>query len=267
MDRRLITPAEAALLLSPSSSTASKCVQAALLSLLSVGRIEIEQSSNMFKQSALLLNPPSAAIELPAHLRAVEQALQVYGKSNRLVSSVVLQALQKRFGYGFGRYVHDHVAPGLAKRNLLTRQDGKWLGLFPRITYERTAGGDALAEPIKRLMVAVEQLPSLIDGDPDQALRIARSAGVLLIMSPKARRQIPALRKLLAECNDELVPLTYMVTDDENEDKVELEQLLDLGDMTLSFDVDALFDGIDAAGDFTSGGDSSSSDGGGGSGD
>lgn len=269
MDRRLITPAEAALLLSPSSTTANECLQAALLCLISARRIVIEPSSSMFKRSGLRIMPPptTTETELPAHLIAVEQALQNYGKGNRLDSAEVLHALQKRFGYGFGRYVHDHVALGLAKRKLLTRKDSKWLGLFPRITYERTASGDALSGPIERLMLAVEQLPSLIDRDPDQALRIARSAGVLLIMSPKARRQIPELRKLLAERGDEIVPLTYMATNDEGDGRLELEQILDLGDMALAFEVDALFDGIDAVGDFTSGADSSSSDSGDGGGD
>lgn len=268
MDRRLITPAEAALLLAPSSGTASKCLQAALLSLLSAGRIAIEQSSSMFKQSALLLNaaPPPTTPPLPSHLIALQEALQAYGKGDRLVSSQVLHALQKRFGYGFERYVHEEVAPGLIKRALLTRKDSKWLGLFPRITYQRTGRGDALFAPIERLMLAVEEIPSLIDRDPDQALRIARSAGVLIIMSHKARRQIPALKKLLAERGDDLVPLTYLPIVDEGEGKVDLEQLLDLGDMALEFDIEALFDGIDAVGDFTSGGDSSSSDGGDGGG-
>jgi len=67
MDRRLLTPAEAALLLNPMSSTASKCLQAALLSLLSTGRITIEQSSSPFKQSALLLKEKTTG-PLPSHL-------------------------------------------------------------------------------------------------------------------------------------------------------------------------------------------------------
>ena len=56
MDRRLLTPAEAALLLAPSAGTASKCLQAGLLSLLGLGRVSIESPSSASKQSALLLN-------------------------------------------------------------------------------------------------------------------------------------------------------------------------------------------------------------------
>lgn len=266
MDRRLLTPAEAALLLAPTSGTATKCLQAGLLSLLGAGRISIVPSTSVFKQTVLLLNHSGALTSdpLPAHLVALEQALLTYGNGNRLVSSEVLHALQKRFGIGFGRYVHDQVAPGLIKRDLLTRTDRKWLGLFPRIRYDRTARGDALTAPIQRLMFAVEKVPSLINSDPDQAIRIARSAGVLLVMSPKARRQIPALRKLLAERGEDSASLTYVPL--ENDREPEWEQVLELGDMALEFDIGALFDGLDAVGDFTSGGDSSSSDGGDGGG-
>lgn len=266
MDRRLLTPAEAALLLAPASATATKCLQAGLLSLLGAGRISIEPSRSLFKPSALLLDRSGAltVTPLPSHLAALEQALLAYGKGDRLVSSEVLHALQKRFSLGFARYVHDQVAPGLIKRNLLTRTDSKWLGLFPRIRYNRTARGDALTAPIQRLMLAVEKVPSLIESDPDQAIRIARSAGVLLVMSPKARRQIPALRKLLAERGEDSTTLAYVPFESEKEP--EWEQVLELGDMALEFDIAALFDGLDAVGDFTSGGDSSSSDGGDGGG-
>lgn len=262
MDRRLLTPAEAVLLLAPGSGSASKCVQAGLLSLVGAERIAFEPSANPFKQSALLLNPPAMldTVPLPQHLAALEQALAGYGK-NRLQSSEVLHALQKRFGYGFGRFVHEEVAPGLIKRGLLSRTDRSLLGVFPRISYQRTAGGDALARPLERLMSAVEQVPSLINRDPEQAMRLARSAGVLLVMSPRARKQIPKLRKLFADRTDDLAPLTYYPIEDEPEP--EWNQLLELGDMAIEFDVPALFDGLDVVGDFTSGGDSSSSDGGG----
>ena len=46
-------------------------------------------------------------------------------------------------------------------------------------------------------------------------------------------------------------------------DGSEVRGLLDLVDMRLSFDAEALFDSIDAVGDLASGGDSSASDGGG----
>ena len=109
-------------------------------------------------------------------------------------------------------------------------------------------------------MLAVEQVPSLIDSDPERAMRLARSAGVLLVMS-QARKQISNLRRLFANRGDDLAPLTYDVVEDDREG--EWDQMLELGDMALDFDVPSLLDGLDAVGDFTSGGDSSSSDGGG----
>lgn len=148
---------------------------------------------------------------------------------------------------------------------MLIRTDGKLLGLFPRISYRRTPRGGALIAPLERLMVAVERIPSVITSDPEHAIRLARLAGVLLVMSPKARRQIPKLRKLLTERGEELAPSIYEPIDRDRE--AEWEQVLELGDMALAFDIDSLFDGLDVVGDFTSGGDSSSSDGGDGGGD
>lgn len=265
MTQRLLTPTEAAFLLAPKSRSARECLQAALLSLLSSGRIAIEQSNSVFKETALILTGNETARPLPSHLKAVDEALTSYGGGDRLVSSKVLQALQKRFGSDYRRYVHDEVAPALIRRDLLLRKDSKWLGLFPKISYEHTPRGAAITAPLDRLMSAVNQVPSLIESDPDEALRVALAAGALLVMSPPARRQLPALRKLLTERGDDYVPLTTMpgMTDDEGSDA---GRLLDLIDMALSLDVGTLFDGIDAVGDFTSGSDSSSSDGGDGGG-
>jgi hypothetical protein len=266
VEKRLLTPAEAGLLLDPGTDVASRCIQAGLLSLLDAGRIEFEPSSNPFKQSALRLSSGSRASNppLPGHLEALERALVDYGKGDRLVSTQVVHALQKRFGYGYARYVHDELAPGLIKRDLLTRENYIWLWLFTRVRYRRTARGDALARPLERLMAAVEDLPSLIAADPERAVRLARSAGVLLIMSPKARKQIPKLRKLLAKRGDDAAALAYLPLETDSEP--EWDQVLELGDMALAFDMDGMFEMIDAVGDFTSDGDGGSSDGGDGGG-
>ena len=143
MTKRLLTPAEAVLLLAPTSATAKKCIEAALLSLLDCNRIAIESSASPFRQSALRLTAPTAATAapLPSHLAAVEQALVDYGKGNRLVASQVLHALQKRFGNGFARCVHREVAPSLMSRALLSRTDSKWLGMFRRTIYRRLPPG------------------------------------------------------------------------------------------------------------------------------
>lgn len=262
MSKRLLTPAEAVLLLAPTGATAKKCIEAALLSLIDCGRIAVEPSSNPFKPSALLLTASAAATAdpLPAHLEVVERALVDHGKGDRLVASQVVHALQKRFGLGFARYVHHQVAPSLMSRALLARTDSKWLGLFPRTVYRRLPPGDELAAPLERLMAAVERMPSLIRSEPERALRLARSAGVLLILSPKARRKIPKLRRLLAERGDEGASLAYFPVEC---DMPKWERVLELGDMALDFDLVSLFDGLNAVGDFTSGADSSSSDGGG----
>lgn len=262
VEKRLLTPVEAGLLLDPGTGVASQCIQAGLLSLLDAGRIEFERSSNLFKQPALRI-ASSSGPPLPGHLEALESALVDYGKGDRLVSTQVVHALQKRFGYGYGRYVHDELAPGLVKRDLLVREDYKWLRFFNRVRYRRTARGDALAVPIERLMAQIGDLPSLIAADPERAIRLARSAGVLLIMSPKARRQIPKLQKLLAKRGDDSASLAYLPL--ETDDEANWDQLLELGDMALAFDMGALFEMIDAVGDLTSG-DSSTSDGGGGDG-
>jgi hypothetical protein len=234
-----------------------------LLSLLSTGRIAVEQPSSVFKEAALIVikSAPSRGNPLPSHLKAVEEALTSYGAGDRLASSKVLHALQKGFGYDLGRYVHDEVAPSLVKRELLIRKDGKWLGVLPKISYELTAGGAAITAPLERLVAAVNQVPSLIERDPDEALKLAMKAGALLVMSPPARRQLPALRKLLQERGIGYVPLSTMpgISDDEGN---EAEKSLDLEDMGLSLGAETLFDSIDAVGDFTSGGDSGSSDGG-----
>lgn len=265
MTQRLLTPAEAAFLLVPSRSSATECLQAALLSLLSTGRIAIEQSNSVFKETALILSRNPPAIPLPSHLKAVEQALASYGGGDRLVSSKVMHALQKRFGSDFRRYVHNEVAPALVNRELLVREDGKWLGLFPKISYELTPKGTAITVPLKKLMTAVNRVPSLLKSNPDEALHLALAAGALLVMSTTARRQVPALRKLLAERGDGYVPLitTPGASEDEGGDSGEM---LDLTDMALSPDGVTLLDSIDAVSDFTSGGDSSSSDGGDGGG-
>jgi len=266
MNQKLITPAEATVLIAPATSTATRCIQAGLLSLLGAERIALEKKSSAFKQSALVLNPPTmpSTDSLPRHLVVLERALLDYGKGKRLVSSEVVHALQKRFGYGYERYLQDEVAPGLIERNLLTRTDSKRFGLLRRVTYQRTPRGEALAAPLQRLMLAIETMPSLLTTDPEQAIRLARSAGILLVMSPKARRQIPKLRKLLEDRGEDWAALAIMPVASDRER--EGEQVLELGDMVLAFDVESLFDGLAAVGDFTSGADSSSSDGGDGGG-
>ena len=90
-------------------------------------------------------------------------------------------------------------------------------------------------------------------------------AGALLVMSPPARRQLPALQKLLTERGDGCVPLstTSGISDDDHGD---WDNVLEFADIGLALDAASFFDSIDAVGDFTSFGDGSSSDGGDGGG-
>jgi hypothetical protein len=194
----------------------------------------------------------------------LEKALVAYNGRESLARTEVLHALQNGFGHGYGRYLHDEVAPGLIKRDLLARADSKLFGLIPRVRYERTARGDALAAPLEQLVAELEQFPTLARSSPDEALQLARSAGVMLLMSAKARRQIPALRRILEDRGDGHIPLVYAAGSTTEED--EGAGSAEIGDLLLAFDMSSLLDGMDAVGDFTSGADSSSSDGGDGGG-
>jgi hypothetical protein len=265
VDQRPLTPAEATLLLAPTDRTATKCVEAGLLSLLGAERIAFEKPPGRFKQSALVLNLSlRTAAPLPAHLLALERALIAHAKGNRLLSSEVCGALQKRFGLGFGRYLRDEVAPGLIAADLLARRESKWLGLITRVTYHRTSKGDKFIAPLQRIMTEVEDLPSLLASDPQKAIQLARSAGVLLIMSPKARRQIPQLRKLLSASGSDVPAVSGLPIDADR--RPDADQAFEFGDLGVSLEAAILLEGLEAVGDFTSGGDSSSSDGGDGGG-
>lgn len=262
-DKRLAA-AHAAFLIAPASGSAPGCLQAALLTLLGRGFIAFEEKTSRFGEPQLLLRDGDGE-PLAPHLAVVRDALESHKPGRpRLSRNEVVHALQKRFGLGFRRYVGQHLAPSLAARGLIVESRRKWLGLFPYTHYERTAAGDALAAPLLRLMRAADDLPALIEADPDRALHLIRSAGVLLVMSPKARRQIPRLRKLLETRGEDSPSLTFVYVADEPE--AEWEQILDLGDIMLSEEGLDLFDSIDIVGDFTAGGDGGSSDGGDGGG-
>jgi hypothetical protein len=262
--RHVLSPAEAVFLLAPRSETAVKCVEAGLLGLLGTGRIYVEESESSKEPSLWLEELPSAADPaLPRHLAALEAVLVKYNGRTRLAKNEVVHALQKGFGYGYGRYLQDEVAPGLVERQLLERTDSKLLGLIPRTRYKRTELGEALAAPMKRLMGDLERFPALVRADPEAALKLARSAGVLLLMSPKARRQIPAVRRLLeARREDHAAPI-YSSGSETDESASHVSEL---GDLSLALEMGSLLDGLEAIGDLISDGDGGASDGGDGGG-
>jgi hypothetical protein len=263
--RHVLSPAEAVFLLAPRSETAVKCLEAGLLGLLGTGRIYVEEAERSKEPSLWLEEIPSAADPaLPQHLAALEEVLVKYNGRTCLAKNEVLHALQKGFGYGYGKYLHDEVAPGLVERQLLERTDSRLLGLIPRTRYKRTALGEALAAPMERLMGDLERFPALVRSDPDAALKLARSAGVLLLMSPKARRQIPAVRRLLDERGEDHAAPIYFSEGLMNEGAA--DNVAELGDLSLALDMGSLLDGLEAVGDLTSDGDGGASDGGDGGG-
>jgi hypothetical protein len=263
--RNVLSPAEAVFLLAPRAETAVKCLEAGLLALLGTGRIYVEESGSFKEPSLCLEEIPSAADPaLPRHLVALEEVLVKYNGRSRLGRTEVLHALQRGFGHGYGRYLHDEVAPGLLERQLLERTDSKLLGLIPRTRYQRTALGEALAEPMERLMGDLERFPVLVRADPDAALKLARSAGVLLLMSPKARRQIPAVRRLLEDRGEAGAAPIYSSASTTDEGRS--DEAAELGDLSLALEMGSLLDGLEAVGDFTSDSDGGASDGGDGGG-
>lgn len=264
MGDRLLSAPQAAFLIEPAASSAARCLQAALLTLLGRGHVEFGEKESVFSDRMLHLRIGDGE-PLPSHVAVVKASLADYkpGMSG-LKRTQVVHALQKRFGLGYGRYIRDHLAPTLVERALVTTERRKFIGLFPYTRYQRTSRGYALAAPLLRLMKAADELPEMIEADPDRALHLVHSAGVLLVMSPTARRQIPALKKLIETRDGDSPTLSFAYVSDEPE--AEWETILDLGDIALSDEAVDLFDSLDAAGDFTSGGDGGS-DGGDGGGD
>lgn len=265
MARPSLSPAEAAFLIEPRASSASRCLQAALLTLLGHGHIAFGAKTSIFAERRLRLSPGDGAA-LADHVAVVRAALADYRPGTAELSrGQVVHALQKKFGLGYGRYVRDHVAPALIGSGLITAERRKFLGLVPFTRYARTTRGAALAAPLLRLMRAADDLPAMIEADPDRALHLVRSAGVLLVMSPTARRQIPKLRKLFDARGDDSPALSFAYVSDEPE--AEWEQILEIGDIVLSDEALDLFDSIDAVADFTaSDGSSDGGDGGDGGG-
>lgn len=263
MNRSMLTPAEAALLIAPSGSSGAKCLQAGLLSLLGSRHVALEPKRTVFRQHALNLLGGDGT-PLPRHLAALKAALAGYKSAPLLTSSQVIHALQKKFGLDYRRFIHEELAPGLAARGLLTHEDRKFLGVIPYRRYRRTPAGEALAAPLSRLMKAIDDLPKMIASDPERARLLARSAGVLLVLSPTARRAIPKLKALFErhDGGDATFAFSYVAEEPEEE----WETLVELGDVALELDAAGFFDSLDAIGDFT-GGDGGGDGGDGGGGD
>src|SRR3990170_5323247 len=170
-----LLPAEAALLIEPKRSSAGKCLQAALLTLLGRDHIMIGETRGWFVTRRTLRLMPGDGERLPSHLSVLKNALATE-RGSLLKSNEVVQALQKYFGNDYRRYVHDHLAPELIARGLLVREDSRWLGLIPYVRYRRTPSGEARAAPLLRLIGDTENMKTLIRSDPDRAVELARAA-------------------------------------------------------------------------------------------
>jgi hypothetical protein len=256
-----LTLAQAAFLLNPAARTAGLCVESGLLQLLAVRRVTVDAPTGILKDLRLTLAEHAGDSDhpLPPHLAALEAALRQVAAHRSLTGLEVASALQDRFGSGYERYLHDEIAPSLIGRGLLTRRDDKLLRLFPRIRYTRTAQGEKLTAAIELRRSAVDAIPRLLRTDPAQAIRVARSAGPLILLSPAARRAVPKLRRAVAECAD--VDALLMLLPEHGRDIVDGEFLLDLEE--LAWNLDALLAGIEAVADAAGGADGGSSDGGG----
>jgi hypothetical protein len=259
-----LLPAEAALLVEPKRSSAPQCIQAALLTLLGRGHLAIEEEGRFLKQRYLRLRPGDGE-PLPRHLATVKNALDVHTRFGMVRSDQAARSLQKAFGNDYRKYVHDILAPPLISRGLLKREERKFLGLIAYFHYERTLAGEAKARPLIRLLDEAGGIKKLIKSDPDRAIRIAQAAGVLLVMSPAAKAQIPKLKALMADRSgsDGGSGGYYVEGGSDNSD---WQIGVDFGSLDFSADVGGWLDTVGSVGDFT-GGDGGDGGGDGGGGD
>lgn len=259
MTDRPLLPAEAALLIEPARSTAAQCIQAALLTLLGRGHLAIEEQGRFFKARYLRLRPGDGG-SLARHLATLKNAIDVNSRFGMVRSDQVVRALQQAFGNDYRKYVHDILAPPLIAAGLLRREERKFLGLIPHYRYERTAAGEAKVGRLIRLIDEAGGMKKLIRTDPDRAMLIAHLAGVLLVLSPAARAQLPKLKALMAERGDGGGGVYYADSGPDGGSGGQLE--VDVGAIDFSTDIGSMLDGLCSVGDFTGG-----SDGGDGGGD
>ena len=259
-----LLPPEAALLIEPKRSTAPQCLQAALLSLLSLGHIALHESKGFFSTAHTLRLLDGEGPPLPPNLAVVKNVLLSHGRGRVLRTQEVIRALQKGFGLDYRQYVEDKLAPSLIKRGLLRREQRKFLGLIPYSSYARTPSGEAKAAPLIRLLDEAGGIRKLIRNDPNRAIGIAQAAGVMLVLSPAAKAQIPQLKALMADRAADSSGGGYYV--EGGSDESEWQIGVDFGSFDFSADIGGWLDGVGSVGDFT-GGDGGDGGGDGGGGD
>lgn len=247
----LLTPAEAALLLKPSSFSGGKCLQAALMTLLARRHVELGEAEGIFKQKTLRVRE-SEGDALPAHLSAVKHALMAEASYRELKASDVVRALQRAFGSDYRRYVHERLAPGLIRHGLLRREDRKFLGLIPYVKYLLTAEGQERADRIAAVVDELGDIKRILRDDPARARQLAQAAGILLVLSPAARAEAGKIKAIMQSNSDGGVAVFDSNSgDDERSSGWEIG--VDVGDFSFATDAFDLLDGIGAAGDFIGG--------------
>lgn len=194
----------------------------------------------------------------PEHLVAVYRVLRDSARSDRLSRAAAQTALMTAFGSRFRNYALTSVAPVLIARGMLNIDATRVLGLFPSQRVRRTPTGDAIAKRLKQRLAELDTLPQLVDGDTTRALKLARAAGPLLLLSPGARKAIPRLQVLaLASPSGAAYSLI-------EEPEAEWLELFEYAEELMSIEFDGLLDAIDAIAGFGGDGGSGSSDGDGG---
>jgi hypothetical protein len=264
MASELLSPAEAALLLEPSSFSGGKCLQAALLTLLGRGHVEIGETGTFLTHRTMRVRDGDGEALAP-HIAVVKHALMAEGRHRVLKASEVARTLQRAFGSDYRQYVHEKLAPELIGGGLLRREDRKFLGLIPYVKYHRTVEGQRRADRLAELMGELGNMKRLVRDNPYRARRLAEAAGVLLVLSPAARAQAPKLKAMLErETDGGSSHVSY--SDSSDGGSTEWEIGVDVGDMSFATDAFTLFDGVASVGDFT-GGDGGGDGGDGGGGD
>jgi hypothetical protein len=258
--RTTLDPVCLALLADPRPRRAIDVLRVALATLAAANHILIDSTPGGERFVRVQRAPGPNA---PAHLVTVYRALRDAARSGQLSRAATQAALAQAFGTRFTRYADAEVAPALEARGLLRIETRRRLWVFSSRQMQRTASGDALAARLTRRVAELDTLPQLVDSNPARALRLARAAGPLLLLSPHARSSIPRLQALAVTA----LPGNAHALIDEPEP--EWLELFEHAETLLSIDFDILLDAIEAIasfGDDASSGTSTDSDAGGGDG-
>jgi hypothetical protein len=189
----LLDPVALAVLHDPRPAQAITPLRVALAVLAIEGAITIDASAGDAGFVSLRRPPPA---RLPAHTAAVHTALASAAANGMLSRSAAQGALARAFGSGFAGYTTASVLPSLVAGGLASQTTTRLLGLFTRRRTARTAAGDLALARLAPLVAELDALPQWLASDPPAALRLARAAGPLLLLSAGARRALAQLRTL-----------------------------------------------------------------------